>query len=510
MEKTSASRLKLFWDLNKSYQPFILSFLIIGGIGLFHIIFLLQPVDPQFRQSVSDIEAPIVSFGATVALFWAAYRTRQYSPIAANAWLLMGFAQLAYAMGDIIWGFLEIGFHISPYPSIADAFYLLYYPLFFIAILHFPARKYFALDWTKRTIDFVTILVGAMAIFWNYILGPVIANSANSTLLEQILGYAYPIGDFALLLSLIFLFYNRLQGKNGGPVLLIIVGVVIMVVTDSIFSIQSINDTYQAGTILDSGWVIQNLLVWVAGVWQIMIARRLKEEDKFSATLVEIVNNLFSYYPLIWLFGSICMLFQSHFKPLPMSFWQLSLVTITLWSMVLIRQIVTNVETKKLFYQVDRSLNVVRKQAEELEAVNQGLEFEVIERKKAEERLAFDALHDFLTQLPNRGLFLDRLEMAIQHSKRHPEISHSVLFLDLDQFKQINDTKGHLAGDDLLVRVAQRLRECVRASDTVARLGGDEFIILLENSEEASFALQAGDRILSGWFHSWKDCRDQP
>jgi diguanylate cyclase (GGDEF)-like protein len=223
----------------------------------------------------------------------------------------------------------------------------------------------------------------------------------------------------------------------------------------------------------------------------------LTVEDKLSATLVEIVNNLFSYYPLIWLFGSICMLFQRHFEPLPMSFWQISLVTIVLWFMVLVRQIVTNVETKKLFFQVDRSLNTVKKQAEELETANLGLEFEVIERKKAEERLAFDALHDFLTTLPNRGLFLDRLDMAIQHSKRHPEISHSVLFLDLDQFKQINDTKGHLAGDDLLVHVAQRLRDCVRVSDTVARLGGDEFIILLENSGDATFALQAGDRILS-------------
>ena len=103
------------------------------------------------------------------------------------------------------------------------------------------------------------------------------------------------------------------------------------------------------------------------------------------------------------------------------------------------------------------------------------------ERKRIEEQLRHNALHDSLTGLPNRTLLLDRLEHALQRYRRHPEQLFALLFLDLDRFKAINDSLGHLAGDQLLLETASRLQNCLRASDTVARLGGDEFVILLED-----------------------------
>lgn len=104
---------------------------------------------------------------------------------------------------------------------------------------------------------------------------------------------------------------------------------------------------------------------------------------------------------------------------------------------------------------------------------------DITERKQAEERMAHDALHDPLTGLPNRALFLDRLTLALTRLERHPS-SLAVLFLDLDRFKVVNDSLGHRVGDELLVAVARRLRDAVRPGDTVARLGGDEFTILCE------------------------------
>jgi len=101
-------------------------------------------------------------------------------------------------------------------------------------------------------------------------------------------------------------------------------------------------------------------------------------------------------------------------------------------------------------------------------------------RKRAEERLKHDAFHDGLTGLANRSLFMDRLAHVLDRADRYPEDLFAVLFLDLDRFKPINDSLGHLTGDQLLVQVAQRLEECVRNLDTVARLGGDEFTVLLE------------------------------
>jgi diguanylate cyclase (GGDEF)-like protein/PAS domain S-box-containing protein len=114
--------------------------------------------------------------------------------------------------------------------------------------------------------------------------------------------------------------------------------------------------------------------------------------------------------------------------------------------------------------------------------VFQGVVFDITERKLAEQEIAFLAHHDRLTGLFNRGFFEETLEMAISRARRH-QLGVGILFLDLDNFKQVNDTLGHHAGDELLRQLADRLRACTRESDLVARQGGDEFLILLSDLE---------------------------
>ncbi|BCM92812.1 putative signaling protein [Abditibacteriota bacterium] len=109
-----------------------------------------------------------------------------------------------------------------------------------------------------------------------------------------------------------------------------------------------------------------------------------------------------------------------------------------------------------------------------------GSQTDISDRKHVESQLAHSAFYDSLTGLPNRALFLDRLESAIARAARDESHSFAVLFLDLDRFKNINDSLGHLAGDTLLVEAGHRFASCLRPGDTVARLGGDEFAILLE------------------------------
>jgi diguanylate cyclase (GGDEF)-like protein len=120
---------------------------------------------------------------------------------------------------------------------------------------------------------------------------------------------------------------------------------------------------------------------------------------------------------------------------------------------------------------------------------------ELAEREKAEERLIHTALHDTLTDLPNRALFMDRLGRAVERAKRHKEYRFAVLYLDLDRFKVVNDSLGHTIGDQLLIESARRLTLCLRDEDTVARLGGDEFAILLEDIQDTTHATQVADRI---------------
>lgn len=119
---------------------------------------------------------------------------------------------------------------------------------------------------------------------------------------------------------------------------------------------------------------------------------------------------------------------------------------------------------------------------------------DITERKVFEAQLEHQAFHDPLTGLPNRSLFMDRLGHALVRARRGPG-SVAVLFLDLDNFKVINDSLGHKVGDQLLIMVSQRLQECVRPEDTVARLGGDEFTVLLEDIESVDDAALVAERI---------------
>lgn len=124
-----------------------------------------------------------------------------------------------------------------------------------------------------------------------------------------------------------------------------------------------------------------------------------------------------------------------------------------------------------------------------------GSQTDITERKRAEEQLVFDAFHDGLTGLPNRALFTDRLGRALERAKRRDDFTLAVLFLDLDRFKIVNDSLGHMTGDQLLIGVARRLQAILRQVDTVARIGGDEFVILLEDIEDVAHATQTAERI---------------
>jgi diguanylate cyclase (GGDEF)-like protein/PAS domain S-box-containing protein len=124
-----------------------------------------------------------------------------------------------------------------------------------------------------------------------------------------------------------------------------------------------------------------------------------------------------------------------------------------------------------------------------------GSQTDITARKQAEEQLLHDALHDALTGLPNRTLLMERLRYGLQIVKHKPNYRFAVMFLDVDRFKVVNDSLGHIVGDRLLLAIAQRLSACLRPGDTIARLGGDEFVILLEDIRETNDVIVVADRI---------------
>ncbi|MBS1795043.1 MAG: EAL domain-containing protein [Acidobacteria bacterium] len=120
---------------------------------------------------------------------------------------------------------------------------------------------------------------------------------------------------------------------------------------------------------------------------------------------------------------------------------------------------------------------------------------DITDKKLAEEKLRYEAAHDALTGLPNRARFMSKLDLALEKAHTERDYKVSVLFIDLDRFKVINDSLGHLIGDELLIGIAERLRECLRPTDLVARLGGDEFTILVEGHYETKEVIRIAERI---------------
>jgi diguanylate cyclase (GGDEF)-like protein len=138
----------------------------------------------------------------------------------------------------------------------------------------------------------------------------------------------------------------------------------------------------------------------------------------------------------------------------------------------------------------------VAERTAQLVKANDELTKEVSERKQIEEQLRHNAFHDGLTDLANRALFMDHLQLALARAKRHEDYQFAVLFLDLDRFKVINDSLGHIVGDKLLVGIARRLETAMRPGDTVSRLGGDEFTVLLDDLRDTGEARTVAERLL--------------
>ncbi|HVN52998.1 MAG TPA: EAL domain-containing protein [Anaerolineaceae bacterium] len=446
----------------------------------------------------SDISSAILGLAAAAALFFAARRTMPQSFRLGRAWTLIAVAQLCYAIGDVTWAVLELGFHEAPFPSIADFYYLSHYPIFFIGIrllIDAKASRYEAL---KTFLDISIIMLASLLVFGNYLLGPVIISVAKNTLQEQALSLAYPVGGLVMLWALTILLFYPPRGQHPAPLWFLVASMTMLIVTNSVFCYQTLNDNYQTG-LTDLGWITTHLLSLAAGVCQGELAGRPDQGNPHrSERFLSGLRQFFIQYArFIWAIAAFWILVRAHQAHSILDFNLLAAGVGVVIGLAVIRQVIALLENQKLAADLSRALEQVQRQASDLESTNLALQSEIAERKRAEQQLSHDALHDALTGLPNRTLFLDRLGWAMEYTRRRADCPFSILFMDLDSFKVVNDSLGHSTGDDLLKAIAGRLKRNLRASDTVARLGGDEFVILLEDSCEARSAPLVARRILA-------------
>jgi diguanylate cyclase (GGDEF)-like protein len=478
--------------LNQPLKPLKYSLVLAGFILCLNVVLIFFVPAEDLRLVLINVTYPLWNLLAAGALFWAAKQARSRSRRLSFAWGFLALALLSVATGNILWAVFEVGLGIEPFPSPADGFYLVYYPLVLIGVLLLPTRRLHPTDRWRMGLDMSIVLVAATLVLWTYWLGPLAAIVHEERLIVWLLSLAYPVGSLILLGALLMLLYRQPKGEQPGPLVLVALSLGMGILGDMVYGYQAMAGVYESATWLDLTWLLGSLFYFIAGVWQgtsSASAAAVTANQGAERPVQYRLNSCLTYLPYTWAIGAYLMLEESHGRGHHLDSWLTGGVGGVI-ALVLVRQLLTLRENDLLFAQV-------RQQAVALATTNQELQVEIEERKRAEQRLAHDALHDALTGLPNRVLFLDRLRHAIELTRRRQSYHFAVLFLDLDHFKVVNDSLGHAVGDQLLIGIGHRLRLCLRAGDTVARLGGDEFVILLEDTEQEDDAVQTADRILA-------------
>ncbi len=464
-------------------------------------IFLIR--DDHIRVITKDITFPIINLLSSIALLAAAIKSRMISKRLGLAWGFLFLAQLSRTIGDSIWMVLEVGFRQSPFPSIADVFYIAFYPLMLAGVLLLPVIRYSKREAINKLMDMGIVIIASILFFWSFILYPMKTTGQSEPFLNQVISVSYPLGDLLTLWALLLLLNSQIKVQRKLPLVLFAIGMGVMVITDTIYSSLTLINTFNNRGFLYIGWMAGILLTGLAGVAQATNEQPNQKEMIFS-NITEPFGKFSSFFSYFWIPLVFFIIVWNLFTHSSINFLWLFVGAGCIISLVLIRQIITMIENKKLLDKLNHVLSIGRQQTEKLRVINEELTLEISERKLAEEKLAHQALYDSLTGLPNRILFMDRLSHAIEYAKRHPDYFFSVLFLDLDQFKVINDSLGHSIGDQLLIDVGQRLKLSLRSSDTIARLGGDEFVILLEdtfNDETAKIYIERIQETLRPGFY---------
>ncbi|MFL6101020.1 MAG: putative bifunctional diguanylate cyclase/phosphodiesterase, partial [Actinomycetales bacterium] len=359
------------------------------------------------------------------------------------SWISTGTGCLMWALGEAMWCYYELlAGRETPFPSLADAGFLLFPVGVVIGLWLFPTAASGRFPWVLDALIAATAL---LTVSWATVLHTVASSASGSSLLALFVSLAYPVGDVVVIAMVVLTVVKR--SAYTRTLSLLGLGLAAMAVADSGFVYLTSNDSYSTGDPIDAGWIAAFLLVMVA-------AATAPRGQGNHATVVERRPRGLSflpYVPILLATVTVCLHTARGTSPDTV---ELLLLAVSV-ALLLLRQYSTVHENRRLVQAV----------------------------AAREKQLEQQAYHDQLTGLANRHLFANRVTEALE---RHAEDGRSfaVLFCDLDDFKGVNDSLGHIVGDQLLVHVADRLRRQLRPMDTLARLGGDEFAVLVEDLDD--------------------------
>lgn len=381
-----------------------------------------------------------------------------HRPARRAPWFLMSSGLALWSVADGIGSWWAIVVDADAFPTPADAVYLLGYLAVTtgVALLLHAGRR--GGD-PAGTLDALILTTALAVLSWVLLARPVISTYAESPLAAAV-AVSYPLADIVLAGLLI-----RLLTTSGGRTQayrLLVLALVLLIVADSASSaLQQL--TFGSDLWLDYLWLASYVVWGAAGLHPSMVV--------FSAPATPAPTR-FTRARLAALTVAVVVV------PVILAVQTALGLTLTIWAVVVFSIIAFLLVVARMYLSM-----------QQIQAAN-------AEREAAQEQLAHQAAHDPLTGLANRAQAMQLIAAALSRAQRSGALV-GLLFVDLDRFKQVNDTLGHPAGDEVLVTVAERMRHTVRAGDAVARLGGDEFLVLLEPLDEQASGVAVGERVLA-------------
>jgi diguanylate cyclase (GGDEF)-like protein len=396
------------------------------------------------RSLVGDLWFGAFALAETIAATLAARRCPAGSRLR-SGWRLLALGAGSYLAGDLVWTGYEVAGSI-PYPSIADGFSLMFYPLTLAGLLRFPSALREIGRRVQLGLDLAVVATGGVAFVGYVVLAPMLTQSGPDPL-QTAFSVAYPVGDLVLLVGLGAVVLRGSGASSERALWFIGAALLAFVTADLLYGYATLNGTFAGGDPIDAGYMVAMALFTVGA------AAQLRPGE--PSQVVRRALGRASWLPFVAVAGAFgLLLYDQRHAGLPS--FTLVMAAVALAALVSVRQFIA-----------ERDL------------------------RGTQDRLSHQSLHDALTGLPNRSLVIDRAERMLARARRS-ETTAAALYVDIDGFKQINDTFGHAAGDELLHVVATRLAEVVREADTVGRLGDDEFVLLLEDT-----TLDAGPELVA-------------
>jgi two-component sensor histidine kinase len=382
------------------------------GLLLFGLVILLFVQEESLRIVLTDLLTPIIGLCASGVLFYTYWKTRSVATKLALAFLFMALGCLAWALGDVAWAVLEIVLKEEPFPSIADIFYLAYYPLIIVGFLLIPYERSSRRDRIKNWLDLSIVFLAAGMLYWNFLIGPT-AVFEGIDWLTAIISLAYPVFDYVLFAGLMVFLYRNQRLLSLPAILCIAASILIQIVADTIYGLQSIAGTYVSGTILDFAWQVGFATFGVAGILELQALHQMDQGyfSKNESGLRQKLNTWLTFTPYLWLSIAYLLLIYAEFNILPMHYQIIVIGIGIMIALVIARQVISISETTRLSEQLtlelierQRAQELLRKSNDELEdrvrqrtmaltEANQRFKNEIAERRRAEQRLEY-SLHE--------------------------------------------------------------------------------------------------------------------